>query len=109
MSVPLAKWIGDRLANPAGVAPEGMPLKGGLAWPKAAWGHAGKVYAVDVSMWPVRSAAPSLRDFLKFPRSLLSHRAAAGFLSRALISGLNFQEGFLDDVSRHADGMRRVA
>jgi len=48
-----------------------------------------------------------LRDFLRFPRALLSHRAAAGFLSRAKVSCFRFEDGFLDDVQRHVDRMAR--
>ncbi len=109
VSVPVAEWVGRRLAEPTGSGPAGTLLKRGVAWPRAAWGHKGKVYAVDVSAFPVRQPAPSLRDFLRFPRRPLSHRAAAGFLSRALVSSLSFEEGFLEDVRRHVDRMARSA
>ncbi len=109
VSVPVAEWVGRRLAAPTGSGSAGTLLKRGVAWPRAAWGHKGKVYAVDVSAFPVRQPAPSLREFLRFPRQPLSHRAAAGFLSRALVSSLNFEEGFLEDVRRHVDRMARSA
>ena len=32
-----------------------------------------------------------------------------GFLSRALVSGLRFEDGFLDDVRRHVKHMARFA
>jgi hypothetical protein len=67
------------------------------------------VYSVDVSSFPERRQAPSLREFLRFPRTPLSHRAASGFLSRALVSGLRFEDGFLDDVRRHVKRMGRSA
>jgi DNA (cytosine-5)-methyltransferase 1 len=108
VSVPVAEWIGDRLANPTGKAPPGTLLKRGVAWPKAAWGHDGEVYSVEVSMWPVRKKAQGLREFLHFPRKPLSYRAAAGFLSRALVSGLTFQDGFLNDVKQHVERMSRI-
>jgi DNA (cytosine-5)-methyltransferase 1 len=107
VSVPVAKWIGDRLSHPEGEVPGWAALKRGVAWPRAAWGAKGRVYVVDASSWPVRSAAIPLRDFLEFPRSPLSHRAAAGFLARARASQLRFQDGFLEDVARHADRMAR--
>ncbi len=107
VSVPVAEWIGKRLANPFGEAPAGTPLKRGVAWPRAAWGHRDKVYAVDVSRWPLRAQASGLREFLQYPRVPLSHRAAAGFLSRADLSGLNFEKGFLDDVRRHVIRLSR--
>ena len=95
VSVPVAEWIGRRLIHPTGDAPEGIQLQRGVAWPRAAWGHKGHVYSVDVSSFPERKQAPSLREFLRFPRTPLSHRAASGFLSRALVSGLRFEDGFL--------------
>jgi DNA (cytosine-5)-methyltransferase 1 len=107
VSVSVARWVGHRLANPGGDIPAWVALKRGVAWPRAAWGHQGKVHSVDVSTWPVREPAIPLRKFLRFPLSPLSHRAAAGFLSRAQVSGLHFEDGFLNDVARHVDRMAR--
>jgi DNA (cytosine-5)-methyltransferase 1 len=109
VSVPVAEWIGQRLANPAGGMPPTYLLKRGVSWPRAAWGYRENVYGVDVSTWPVYREAPSLRDFLRFPRTPLSHRATAGFYSRAEVSGLRFEDGFLRDIRRHADRMARLA
>lgn len=108
VSVPMAEWIGNRLRNPTGHTPVGTLLKHGLPWPRAAWGHNGKAYKVDISTFPVCEPQVSLRDFLRFPRTPLSHRAASGFLSRALASGLNFEDQFLEDVKRHVDRMAKV-
>ena len=109
VSVPVAEWIGRRLANPTGETPIGVELERGVPWPRAAWGHKRKVYAIDVSTFPIRVETPSLREFLRFPRIPLSQRAASGFLSRALTSGLRFEVGFLEDVRRHAQRMARSA
>jgi DNA (cytosine-5)-methyltransferase 1 len=109
VSVPVAEWIGGRIVAPTGPAPIGTELKRGVAWPKAAWGHKGHVYAVDVSSFPVRVCPPSLRAFLQFPRSPLSLRAASGFLNRALVSGLRFEDRFLDDVRLHVKRMGKSA
>lgn len=109
VSVPVAEWVGRQLADPGGdPPPTGIPVKRGLPWPRAAWGHKGKVFKVDVSDFPVQEDMASLREFLHFPRVPLSHRAANGFLSRALVSGLNFETGFLDDVRRHVIRMARA-
>ena len=105
VSVPVAEWIGRRLNEPTGETPVGTELKRGVAWPRAAWGEKGRVYAVDVSAFPVREKTPTLRTFLRFPRAPLSRRAASGFLSRALVSGLRFEDGFLEDVRRHVQRM----
>jgi DNA (cytosine-5)-methyltransferase 1 len=109
VSVAVAHWIGRRLIDHSGDGPAGTLLQRGVAWPRAAWGHKGKVYGVDVSTFPVRQQSPSLREFLRFPRTLLSHRAANGFLSRALVSGLKFEDRFLDDVRRHVERMAKSA
>ena len=109
VSVPVAKWIGGQLLAPTGDMPHGTVLPRGIGWPRAAWGHKGRVYAVDVSTFPVRRRTPSLRDFLRFPRTPLSYRAASGFLRRADVSGLWFEEGFIEDVRRHVERMARVA
>lgn len=109
VNVPVARWIGECLANPSDERPEGRLLPRGVAWPRAAWGHAQKVYAVDASAWPVSRPAIRLRSFLQFPRALLSHRAALGFYSRASVSGLKFEPGFLDDVKHHVARMARSA
>jgi DNA (cytosine-5)-methyltransferase 1 len=109
VSVPVAKWIGRRLAHATGHPPEGTLLQRGVAWPRAAWGHKGHVYAVEVSTFPEQRPAQSLREFLRFERTPLSHRATSGFLSRALVSGLRFEEGFLEDVRRHVERMARFA
>jgi DNA (cytosine-5)-methyltransferase 1 len=109
VNVPVAEWIGSRLSRCNSQSPKSYMVKRGESWPKAAWGHKGEVYAVDVSMWPVRLPAQSLRTFLRFARVALSQRAASGFLSRALVSCLTFQDGFLEDVKLHVERMAQRA
>jgi DNA (cytosine-5)-methyltransferase 1 len=108
VSVPVAEWVGRRLAHPTGTAPDGIPLQRGVAWPHAAWGHKGRVYTVNVSAFPERHPLPSLREFMHFARPPLSHRAASGFLSRAVVSGLRFEKNFIDDVRRHVARMLKA-
>lgn len=105
VSVPVFEWLGRRLSDPKGDRPEETLLKRGVAWPHAAWGYKDKRYAPRISAWPVREPAVPLREFLRFPRKMLSHRAASGFFSRADESTLKFQEGFLEDVKLHVDRM----
>jgi DNA (cytosine-5)-methyltransferase 1 len=107
VSVPVARWIGHRLANPATFsAADRHPVARGMAWPKAAWGHSGRVFRADVSMWPSRVERPRLADFIRFPVKPLSARAASGFLKRARTSSLRFEDGFLEALERH---IRRVS
>jgi DNA (cytosine-5)-methyltransferase 1 len=109
VNVKVAEWIGRRLASSERTVVAEDVLPRGVAWPVAAWGHRGHVYAVRVSEWPERRRAQHLHQFLRSPLKPLSRRAAAGFLSRALVSGLKFEQGFLDDVARHIDRLDRVS
>jgi DNA (cytosine-5)-methyltransferase 1 len=111
VSVPVAKWIGDRLGAP-GTSDSDLgtnPLGNGVSWPQAAWGHKGKAFRVDRSMWPLAVPSPHLSDFLHYELKSLSARAAAGFSSRAHVSTLSFPPGFLEHVQRHIERMLRTA
>lgn len=110
VSVPVARWVGGKLASPGSFNDPGTAqLPRGVSWPRAAWGYKGKVFPADVSMWPVQWERPHLAEFLKFPCTDLSLRAASGFLSRARESTLNFELGFLDAVAIHVARMSRVS
>jgi DNA (cytosine-5)-methyltransferase 1 len=108
VSVPVAEWIGQRLVRATGHLPAMSPVLRGTSWPQAAWGSKGRVFAVDVSSFPVKRRIRHLRDFLRYPRTPLSHRAALGFYNRALTSGLRFQDSFLEDVKRHIRQMAKL-
>jgi DNA (cytosine-5)-methyltransferase 1 len=101
VSVPVAEWLGRRLVVPSGAIGENQKLSRGHSWPTAAWGYKGAVYQVRASEFPVNEASPSLRDFLRFDRVPLSHRAASGFLSRAQNGGLSYRPSFLKDLKRY--------
>jgi DNA (cytosine-5)-methyltransferase 1 len=108
VSVPVAEWIGDRLVRATGHLPAMSALPRGSAWPQAACGYKGSVFAADVSNFPVKKRIRHLREFLRYPRLPLSHRAASGFFSRAVSSGLRFEERFLEDVRRHIRQMAKL-
>ena len=108
VSVPVAEWIGQRLVRATGHLPIMSPVPSGTSWPQAAWGYKGFVYAADVSSFPVKRRIRHLREFLRYPRIPLSHRAASGFFNRALISGLRFEDKFLEDVKRHIRQMAKL-
>jgi DNA (cytosine-5)-methyltransferase 1 len=111
VSVPVAEWIGGRLAKPGryDAARTGALLARGVAWPRAAWGRNGQVYPVAVSMWPVAHPSPHLSDFLQGGLTPLSERATAGFYSRMIVAKLQFVPGFREGVERHLARMRRRA
>lgn len=108
VSVPVARWVGSRLLRPGSFNPsrQRSRLARGVAWPKAAWGHKGEAYPVSVTMWPIAAPVPHLADFIQYPLRALSYRAASGFLGRTDMSGLHFEEGFLDAVRKHVARVR---
>jgi DNA (cytosine-5)-methyltransferase 1 len=102
VSVPVSRWVGERLLDPRpydGTLDTSLPPDS--PWPMAAWGSAGIWHRADVSAWPVRVERQHLESFLQFEPSLLSARATAGFLSRMRRSSLNFVSGFEEAVERH--------
>lgn len=104
VSVPVARWVGLRLATP-GVFDEARiagQVRPGVSWPKAAFGAPGHpAHAVEVTMWPVSWTRPHLSEFIEHGLVPLSERAAAGFLHRAKIGTLRFEPTFLAAVERH--------
>jgi DNA (cytosine-5)-methyltransferase 1 len=107
VSVPVARWIGERLADPQPYSGDrDIELAKGDPWPKAAWGIGGRVSRAELSAWPVREPYQHLADFLEYEIAPLSARATEGFLRRATESTLNFAPGFLEDVAAHLEGLR---
>lgn len=104
VSVPVAEWVGRRLAGDVDEGPiNGDRMAPGDPWPRAAWGEGGNVYRVAVGMWPERHRYRHLEQFLRFPLSPLSKRALTGFLSRARRSTLRFPDGLLETVEDTLD------
>ncbi|MCE9637164.1 MAG: DNA (cytosine-5-)-methyltransferase [Planctomycetes bacterium] len=108
VSSPVFEWLGGRLAKPGTYdCSADRPFTGSGAWPRAAWGDGGVVYASERSRWPVRRPRPHLAEFLKSPTRPLSERATAGFLTRTRRSSLRFPPGFLDALEAHLVLMRQ--
>lgn len=106
VTVGVSEWIGRRVRNPGEPILEGSAMQDGDRWPTAAFGTAGKVWAVDVSMWPAHWKYRHLHDVVDLDSAEpLSARAAAGFLSRAERGNLRFVDDFLDDVAEHVEFM----
>jgi DNA (cytosine-5)-methyltransferase 1 len=103
VTVPVAEWIGRRLAAPGaydGARDMAMPRSG--RWPKAArLNDDGKRVGVQIGSCPEWRNRPEIHRFLRYRGKPLSKRATAGFLSRTERSSLTFVPGFLDAVRSH--------
>jgi DNA (cytosine-5)-methyltransferase 1 len=101
ISVPVAKWLGNRLLSDPGDRPAfAATFDPGSTWPRAAFKADGPRLAVKASTWPVRLSAPPLREFLRYPTKPLSEKALAGFYSRLSRSSLNRPANFDRDLRR---------
>lgn len=106
VSVPVSKWIGERLRRPGefdGGRCRDFPEFGKL--PRAALGGADGRCGVEISPDPLGIRPPHLESFLAYPGSPLSPRATEGFYARANTAKLNFAEGFLVAVERHLESV----
>lgn len=109
VSVPVAEWLGGRLANPGRYERErDKVIADGRAWPRAARYDGNRRWKVEISDHPAWIGRDHLHDFLKYRGKPLSARAARGFLSRADASSLRFVDGFKDLVREHLSRMEGV-
>lgn len=106
VSVPVARWIGERLVANENYDGSGDDyLTDGARWPYAAWGRRGQRARADVSKWPVAYPRPHLHDFLDFEPSLLSARATTGFLRRTRQGTLRIPEDLICEAEAHLETM----
>jgi DNA (cytosine-5)-methyltransferase 1 len=110
VSVPVARWIGERLARPgAHDTARDHDLADGARWPAAARFDGRLRHAVAISSHPLRTARPALAAFLNHPGKPLSLRATEGFLGRLHRTQLRLPIGLLDRIVEHRDRMAREA
>ena len=106
VSVPVARWVGERLASPGSFElTDVLPVREGRAWPTNAWNVGEGRYTCDLSEWPKQFKRKPLLEFLKYEPKLLSERATAGFLKRTRKGSLKFPEGFIAAAERHLSRM----
>lgn len=108
VSVPVARWVGRRLAQPGrfDVARDVGALGESARWPRAAYWTGETRRAVRISDFPEWRERPALQQFLTYPTDLLSARATNGFLERTGRSSLRFVPGFRERVAAHLTRMR---
>lgn len=108
VTVGVSTWLGRRITGPDEPFLEGAAVQAGDRWPPAAFGAGGKMWAVDVSMWPMQEDYSHLNEVIDVECATpVSARGAAGFLSRAQRGSLRFADGFLDDVADHVRFMSK--
>jgi len=104
VSVPVARWLGDRLL--CGVTNahslESVALPKAAPWPSAAFGGPRmKRFAVGAGSFPVSRLVHHLHEFLHFDPKPLSARAASGFRGRLLKSSLSRPPEFDDALAAY--------
>lgn len=106
VSVPVARWLGGRLAQPGQYERArdiALPKSG--SWPRAARFDGTTRFGVQINSYPCWEARLPLNDFLQHPGKMLSARASRGFLSRTERAQLRFADGFQDRVRAHLSRM----
>jgi DNA (cytosine-5)-methyltransferase 1 len=97
VSVPVAKWVAERIKKSGAVLDFPLVPKGTRrAWPDAAWNVGDGRVDVIASDKPVAFERSSIEHFRDLSWSRLSERALSGFIGRAVDGGLRTPEGFLD-------------
>ncbi|MGH6923475.1 MAG: DNA cytosine methyltransferase [Propylenella sp.] len=109
VSTPVAAWVGQRLSSPAEYdrSRDHRVVANGR-WPKAARFDGKERREVHISSFPQWKKRKSLEEFLRYPGTLLSARATAGFLSRIEKSSLRFVPDFKERVRSHLDHARAL-
>ena len=102
VTVPVAKWLGERLQTP-GIYDHGRDrdISRDGRWPKAARFDGHRWHHVEIGAFPTWRDRPPLVEFLHYDGKPLSIRATRGFLSRTDRSSLRFVPGFLERLRRH--------
>lgn len=108
VSVPVARWLGYRLASPGVYRPGaegGFPGHGKA--PRAAYFDGKRRAAVSIGTDPLAIRPPSLIEFLtdREGQQLLSAKATLGFISRTRRAKLRFAPGFIAAVEKHLTAM----
>lgn len=104
VTVGVAEWAAERIANPGTFDLTSNEWAGKGAWPTAAWGDGNKIWTVDASEFPRLSPYTHLRDLLDVEKARpLSHRAATGFWRRLREGNLGRHPGFRTHVAEHVE------
>lgn len=109
VSVPVARWIGERLARPGDLDQTEsrfcLPFPATGKCPRAARYDGRTRYEVRISADPLGIRPRALATFLEGPLEPLSSKATAGFYSRTARAKLRFEPGFIDAIKAHLQRM----
>lgn len=106
VSVPVARWIGQRLRRPGHCSlKDARELTSRDRWPNCGWNIGDGRCTTHLSAFPKAFERRSLNSFLRYPPKPLSLRAAQGFLGRLLRSRLRYEEQFVRDLSAYVAAM----
>ncbi len=101
VSVPVARWIAERIGTPGTISDFGETAIGrGDRWPDAGWNVGDSRVGVVAGDKPVVAKARSISGFRDHSWSRLSDRAMNGFIARAEEGGLRMPDGFLDTLRK---------
>jgi DNA (cytosine-5)-methyltransferase 1 len=99
VSIPVARWIAQRLKLPGDVLEFPMvEIAIGRTWPDAAWNVGDGRIGVIAGDKPITNNQPSISLFRDATWNRLSDRALNGFIGRAIEGGLWVPDGFLDTL-----------
>jgi DNA (cytosine-5)-methyltransferase 1 len=110
VTVPVAKWIGDKLVNPSEpVAVERTQFDELKGWPRAAAKVGGVREAWSVSERPLQiPSRASLASIMEsYGTVALSTGATRGFATRLKASRLRSQAGFIEALEAHIDAHQK--
>jgi len=106
VSVPVARWVAERIRTPGQVMDFSLIEEDQWQrWPDAAWNVHGKRVGVIASDRPINIGTPSISSFRDQTWTRLSDRALNGFINRAIAGNLKMPDGFIEAL-RNAN--RRV-
>lgn len=102
----VSAWVAHRLFSPGDIVSDaGVWDRNGM-WPKAAWGHGGKIWKAHASEFPIHRPFRHLLDTVDPDTAdVLSHRGAAGFWNRLRQGNLGRHPGFRHDVVEHINAV----
>lgn len=104
VSVPVPRWIGQRINRPGAYETErDQPFPAEGRAPRAARFDGSTRYAVDISPDPLGIRSASLQELVGKDCVPLSQRATSGFLARTRRATLRFAPGFIEAVERHLE------